>query len=114
MMNRRALPALVAVLSVACGTAEPRAPSPALSTQLAPLDAAFERAGYEYQVPAGLLKAIAYVETRVAHDSAPSLTGGYGVMQLSSREDWNLLRRAAELTGVPEAKLKLDPEANVR
>ncbi len=112
----RAALSFAALLALAaCGTGEqmqPAEPS-AKATQTSSLERAFERAAYEYQVPVGLLKAIAYVETRVSHSTQPSLAGGHGVMQLVEREDWSPLTRAAALTGQDVSRLKLDPEANI-
>ncbi len=107
---------LLVVAVAGCGL-EPDASTagPRVERGTAPLEAAFDAASREYQVPVGLLKAVAYVETRVSMlPGQASLSGGYGVMQLSTRADWNLLARAAQLTGADEARLKVDAAANVR
>ncbi|MGQ0504263.1 MAG: N-acetylmuramoyl-L-alanine amidase [Myxococcaceae bacterium] len=118
MHFRRALLVLsAAVFFIACEGAplsESVGSKQAISTSASPLEAAFDRAATEYQVPVGVLKAMGYVETRLTHDAEASLAGGHGVMQLVKREDWNTLRRAAELTGVDEGRLMLDPVANIR
>lgn len=102
-----------ALAFVGCGVEAPES-QPATAEQSSPLEASFDNAAREYQVPVAVLKSIAYVETRVKHSPERSVTGGYGVMQLVDREDWNMLARAAKLTGVDEARLKVDPDANIR
>lgn len=80
-----------------------------------PLNASFDSAAREYQVPVEILKSIAWVETRVStRANLESQTGGVGVMQLARRGDWNTLGDAARLTGVTEGQLRVDAKANVR
>ena len=74
-------------------------------------DALFTTAAAEYQVPAPLLQALAYTQTRFS--MVDSASHEHGVMALSSREDWNKLERAAQLTGRTMAQLRVDPAANV-
>ncbi len=78
------------------------------------LEGSFDAAAHEYQVPVELLKAIAYVETRVSmHEGEASRFNGFGVMQLVEREDVDTLGRAAKLTGKSRGQLKVDPAANI-
>ncbi|MFL5320080.1 MAG: N-acetylmuramoyl-L-alanine amidase [Myxococcaceae bacterium] len=117
-MNRisAALVAVAALALAGCGVEAPaeQPAAPKSEAKQSPLEGSFERAAHDYQVPVALLKSIAYVETRVRQQSEPSAMGGYGVMQLVERADWNTLQRAAELTGVDAARLKIDPDANIR
>lgn len=79
------------------------------------LEASFEAAAREYQVPVELLKGVAWVETRVsASANLESASGGLGLMQLTERDDWKLQSRAMALTGVTRGKLAVDPAANIR
>jgi hypothetical protein len=104
--------AALAVLLAACGNELPE--SPAAQKGTSSLEAAFVDAAREYQVPVELLKSIAYVETRVSPTTGGSVNGGHGVMNLVERDDWKMLSRAAALTGVDAARLKVDPVANIR
>ncbi len=104
--------AALLVLSAACASELPPAPSPSKGTSS--LEAAFEGASREFQVPVELLKSIAWVETRVDGNSPGSVNGGYGVMNLVERDDWKMLSRAAAITGVDAARLKADPVSNIR
>ena len=115
MMHRAAvLSATAALLLLGCGgqpTSQlPEAPA---AQARSPLDAAFVRAAREYQVPEPVLRGLAWVESRGEHHAERSMAGGYGLMQLVQREDWDTLARAAALLGLPEDRLKVDPEANV-
>ncbi|MBS1149627.1 MAG: amidase [Myxococcaceae bacterium] len=100
------------VLLAGCGNELPAAP--AVQKGTSPLEAAFTDAAREFQVPVELLKAIAYVETRVSPATGGSVNGGHGLMNLVEGDDWKMLSRAAALTGVDAARLKLDPVANIR
>ncbi|MCA2977258.1 MAG: N-acetylmuramoyl-L-alanine amidase [Myxococcaceae bacterium] len=101
------LPALLC-----CEGGGPRAPR---SAGRAALEAGFEAAAREYQVPVELLKGIAWVETRVSVSAnLESASGGLGVMQLPERQDWALQTRATALTGATRGQLAVDPVANVR
>jgi N-acetyl-anhydromuramyl-L-alanine amidase AmpD len=105
---------LAAALLAACapGPVEPVAATAERGSS--PLEAAFEDAAAEYQVPVAVLKGIAYVETRVNPASERSASGGRGLMQLAHRADWDMLSRAAALTGVDATTLERDPAANLR
>lgn len=85
--------------------------SPVVATGL---DGMFERVGAETGVPADLLEAIAYTETRwqmvegeVEHEGAPAATG---VMAI--RDD--VIAHAAQLAGVAEDDVRYDAESNIR
>lgn len=92
------------------------------------LEEEFDRASQEYGVPADLLKAMGYVNTRwempppdasdyeeaEPREGEPEARGNYGMMSLYKNPDRNTLGRAAELTGLPEEKLKTDRAANIR
>ncbi|AWS46569.1 N-acetylmuramoyl-L-alanine amidase [Streptosporangium sp. 'caverna'] len=87
---------------------------PAIAAPETPLAAAFDRAAATHEVPRDLLIALAYSETHLdGHGGAPSASGGYGVMHLVSNPTTHTLEKAAELTGVPAAKLRTDTEANI-
>ncbi|WP_324604324.1 N-acetylmuramoyl-L-alanine amidase [Streptomyces sp. NRRL F-5126] len=99
----------------------------------------FEAAAAEFHVPASLLLALAYQETRWdAHPGSYNTGGGYGPMDLTDvtpamaagsgagaagRRDissftrdpaLHTLGKAAELTGTPAAELRTDPRDNIR
>lgn len=123
-MNFRSLvvAALATLALLACGDPANEAAASAASTTEAapargtsPLEAAFDSAATEYQVPEELLKAIAWVETRVRHPGPKaSMTGGFGPMNLVERTDWNALERGAAITGADQGRVKLDEAANIR
>jgi hypothetical protein len=87
------------------------------------LQAGFESAAQEYQVPVELLMAMAYVNTLWEMPS-PGTTpyregdihgrGAYGIMQLMQNPYEDTLGRAASLTGLTEEELKRNRAANVR
>lgn len=96
----------------ACGSELEPAPA-AVARGTSPLEAHFAEAARAYQVPEGVLKSIAWVETRVSALPLESGSGGFGVMQLARRGDWDTLGDAARLTGADEPRLKLDARANI-
>lgn len=73
----------------------------------------FEKAADEFGVPADLLRAIAWVESRWIH-TGPSIDQGWGIMHLVDNSDSQTLPLAAKALGVPVEKVKSDPEANIR
>ena len=83
----------------------------------------FTDAAKEYGVPAGVLMAMGYVNTRwempppelsAYEDGDPHGWGGYGIMALVQNPSANTLAEAAELTGLSEEELKTDRAANIR
>jgi hypothetical protein len=110
-MKRLVSSTLLVSLFTACGVGlEPEAPVRAAS----PLERAFDDASRQYQVPVAVLKAVGFVETRLSTQAnLESGSGGVGVMQLARRGDVDTLARAAQLTGVTEGRLRVDPVANI-
>ncbi len=122
----RLLLPLAAVLLAACGeggstVVDPECDrGPALSAAPAPppatspFDAVFARAGAEFGVPAELLRAIGYAETRWQMvrgvEEFPGVPAAYGVMALRGER----LERGAALAGVAVEAARVDPVANVR
>ncbi|OKI49599.1 N-acetylmuramoyl-L-alanine amidase [Micromonospora sp. CB01531] len=79
-----------------------------------PLSAAFATAAARYDVPRDLLVALGYAETRLdGHGGAPSASGGYGPMHLTTNPSMHTLDEAATLTGLERAALRTDPAANI-
>ncbi|MEV4757096.1 N-acetylmuramoyl-L-alanine amidase [Micromonospora sp. NPDC049559] len=79
-----------------------------------PLGAAFDTAAKRYDVPRDLLAALGYAETHLdGHGGAPSASGGYGVMHLTSNPKTRTLDEAAARTGLPTALLRADTGANI-
>jgi hypothetical protein len=89
---------------------------------------AFAAAAREYGVPVSVLLGVSYLQSRWdTHRGRPSTDGGYGPMHLvdlPARHGQHqqhqqavtgpALRRAAALTGLPAARLRTDPAANIR
>jgi hypothetical protein len=82
----------------------------------------FEEAADEYDVPASLLLAMGYVNTRwempppeasAYEPGDPQGRGAYGIMQLVRNDDENTLGEASRLTGLDEEQLKADRKANI-
>ncbi|AZM44690.1 N-acetylmuramoyl-L-alanine amidase [Streptomyces sp. WAC 06738] len=88
------------------------------------LQESFAAAARQYGVPESVLLGVAYLESRWdAHGGAPSVAGGYGPMHLtdlraatgeSGGRGTQTVQRAARLSGIPAARLRSDPGANVR
>ncbi|ATB30333.1 N-acetylmuramoyl-L-alanine amidase [Melittangium boletus] len=78
------------------------------------LDAAFARAGQDFQVPAELLKGIAYAETRFemiqGHQEFEGMPAASGLMALRGDN----LTEGARLAGVSVEEARTQPEANIR
>jgi N-acetyl-anhydromuramyl-L-alanine amidase AmpD/predicted small lipoprotein YifL len=125
---RKPLAAAAALLSLAaCGPQEPTTtPEPAAvedartpaqrEAERTPyaLDGAFAKAAADFRVPANLLKAISYTETRfesvkgeVEFEGMPA---AYGVMALRGENVAN----GARLAGLSEEAVRTQPEANIR
>jgi hypothetical protein len=86
------------------------------------LEAQFDSAAREYEVPVELLLAIGYHNTlwEMPPPSAstyrkgdPEGRGDYGIMQLTQNPSRNTLGKAAKLTGLSEDRLKNDRSANI-
>lgn len=86
------------------------------------LTAEFEEAAKEYDVPASLLLAMGYVNTRwempppeaSAHKpGSPKGRGAYGIMQLVRNNSADTLGEASKLTGISEEDLKTDRKSNI-
>ncbi len=117
--HQRYLLPFVLLALAACGTEsggiDPATGEPVLTRGTSPLEDSFEQVATEYQVPVELLKGIAWVETRVqSPGTTASMTGGYGLMNLVDREDWNGLERGAALTGSDRGRIKLEETSNLR
>ncbi|HLM47979.1 MAG TPA: N-acetylmuramoyl-L-alanine amidase [Myxococcaceae bacterium] len=122
---RKPLVAAAALLSLAaCGPQEPTTtPEPAAvedartpaqrEAERTPyeLDAAFAKAAADFRVPANLLKAISYTETRFEMIRGESEFEGqqpaYGLMAVRD------VATAARLAGVSEEAVRTQPEANI-
>jgi hypothetical protein len=92
------------------------------SSPYSSLVAEFEEAAETYDVPASLLLAMGYVNTRwempppeaSAHKSGdPHGRGAYGIMQLVRNDDEDTLGEASRLTGISEKDLKRDRKSNI-
>jgi hypothetical protein len=75
----------------------------------------FEAAGKEFDVPANLLVAIGYVETRLYHvpgdaSEIDGISAAFGVMALRGES----LERGATLAGLSIAEVEKDPASNIR
>jgi N-acetyl-anhydromuramyl-L-alanine amidase AmpD len=101
--------------ALAAGPTGPSASTQASATaKRSALADAFDRAAARYQVPADLLAALGYAETRLdGHGGAPSASGGYGAMHLTSNPKVQTLDLAATLTGLDRTVLSTDPAANI-
>ena len=107
------VPALAVVMLAACGVDSPVDAAPVKVRSS--LEATFEAAAREYQVPVGVLEALGFVETRLSvQPNLESNSGGVGLIQLSRRGGVDTLTRAMTLTHATEGQLRVDPKANVR
>jgi MYXO-CTERM domain-containing protein len=108
MLRSLAIAALA--LCLACDAA--RAPAPPAG----PLQAQLEEAAARYGVPAPLLLAVAWVDSRLSmHAGVRSPDGAYGLFHLVDRGDAPealSLSRAAQLTGLSPHSLRADPGAH--
>ena len=88
--------------------------APAVVPTASPYDADFEAAGTEFGVPAAVLRAIGYVETRwqmvEGEEEFPGVPPAFGVMALRGER----LREGARLAGVSEADARHDARSNIR
>ncbi|HYO65846.1 MAG TPA: N-acetylmuramoyl-L-alanine amidase [Archangium sp.] len=118
------LATLAAALALtACGPQEPTPQqTPAAFEDVRPeaertpyqLDATFAKAGADFGVPADLLKAISYTETRwemvQGEVEFQGMPAAYGLMALRGEK----LSEGARLAGVSEEAVRTQPEANIR
>jgi N-acetyl-anhydromuramyl-L-alanine amidase AmpD len=118
--------AAAALSLVACGPQEPTStPAAAVEDSRTPaqreaertpyeLDAAFAQAATEFNVPADLLKAISYAETRFemvrGAEEFQGQSAAYGLMALRGER----LSEGARLAGVSEEAVRTQPQANIR
>jgi N-acetyl-anhydromuramyl-L-alanine amidase AmpD len=97
-----------------CSVSPSRATAPARVPDVSPYDAIFAAAGAEFRVPAALLRALSYVETRwqmvEGHEEFSGLPPAYGLMALRGER----LREGAARAGLRETLVRSDPAANVR
>jgi len=124
-MNYRVLILLAFCATVVAGIVGPGA---SVEARTGSLDAEFEAAAKEYEVPKELLLAMGYVNTRwempppEASDDeevepgvgAPEARGSYGIMQLVQNPSEDTLGEAATLSGISEERLKKDRARNIR
>ncbi|NLX23163.1 MAG: hypothetical protein GXY55_16040, partial [Phycisphaerae bacterium] len=97
--------AVCAVLTILSGVAMAHTPHIELEAvslagehpDQAALEAAFEEAAADFGVPASILKAVAFVESRWVH-AGPTVDYGYGIMHLVDNSDSQTLILAAKLT----------------
>ncbi|MFJ9522614.1 N-acetylmuramoyl-L-alanine amidase [Kitasatospora sp. NPDC101801] len=111
----------LALCSIAASAAPEPPGSPARQRQ-------FAAAAAEFDVPPGVLLAVAYQQTRwESHDGEPSTTGDYNVMGLTQADPSGsnaeppgagsapgTLAEAAALLGRPAAQLRTDPRQSIR
>jgi hypothetical protein len=101
------------VAAAACGRPDD-APGLPSERGTSPLEAAFDSAAKDYAVPASLLKAIAYVETRATGQAGlVSVSGSHGMLGIVERPDWQMGSRATALTGASIGQLDVDARANI-
>lgn len=123
----RSLSAMLGLLLVAaCGETRPPViappscvrdalplPAPARVPAESPYDAAFESASATFDIPAGLLRAIGYVETQwqmvAGHEEFEGMPAAHGVMALRGSR----VRDGARLAGVGEDAVRTVPNANI-
>jgi N-acetyl-anhydromuramyl-L-alanine amidase AmpD len=116
MRRFRTLAAVLAGAALAACSDQPvsprgEAPATPSATQL---DAVFEAAGREFDVPSALLKSMGYVETRWqmvrGEQEFEGMPPAFGIMALRGER----LERGARLAGVTAEAARSRPEANIR
>lgn len=102
-------------------TATPEAGDPYLGTSFLAIEAGydphtlFDEIAEEFGVPASLLKAVAYTESRMVHGSgAANEQGARGLMGLRETDAIDTLNEAAGLLQLTPAELVRDPVQNAR
>ena len=128
-----ALPAALVGVSMGGPPAEasPLSASSAPTAPSAVAATAYSAAAAKYGVPESVLLAVSYAESRWDdHAGAPSTSGGYGPMHLTSlgasevadlsgkqkvatAESLQTLKKASELTGLDASSLRNDVTANI-
>jgi hypothetical protein len=97
-----------------CSAAPTLTAAPAGVPDTSPYDAIFGAAGAEFRVPAGLLRAIGYVETRWqmvdGREEFAGVPAAHGLMALRGER----LREGAARAGLPERLVRGDAAANIR
>ncbi len=86
---------------------------PAEQPEQAVIEAAFDQAASEFGVPAEILKAVAFVESRWVQ-FGPTIDGGWGVMHLVESDRAETLQAAAIASGETVDALKHNALANIR
>ncbi|MER7249935.1 N-acetylmuramoyl-L-alanine amidase [Kribbella sp. NPDC000426] len=125
-----ALPAALVGVSLGGPPAE-ASPAPVKPAPSAVAATAYSAAAAKYGVPESVLLAVSYAESRWDdHAGAPSTSGGYGPMHLTSlgasevadlsgkqkvatAESLQTLKKASELTGLDASSLRTDITANI-
>ena len=77
------------------------------------LEAALDHAAADFAIPAEILKAVAFVESRWVQ-AGPTIDSGWGIMHLVDNEDARTLSDAATISGIPVELIKTDAVANIR
>ena len=107
--------ALLLIVAAGCSDS-PFSPSdtPPPVSSAAPLDTLFARAGAEFGVPASLLQAIGYTETRwemvVGHEEFEGMPAASGIMALRGER----ITEGARLIGASAEAVRTEPAANIR
>jgi hypothetical protein len=79
-----------------------------------PINAVFDQAASQFQVPAALLKTLCYMEGHLSnHSGNPSMDHGYGCMHLVKNSQADTLDQAATLLHVSADQLKTNIATNI-
>ncbi len=118
-MRHALLAVLLSFVSITAFARGHESPDPNLSSNAQQLDRMFARAADEFGVPADLLRAIAFVESRwTSHTPVieeGAMPPSYGVMGLRDDDYFgHSLVDAAAMIGRTPDELKNDPELNIR
>lgn len=73
----------------------------------------FQRAATQSGVPLAVLVGLAWEGSMLADHAGPSIDGGYGLLDLSTRPDHPTLRQAAKLVHLPPARLRSSDALNL-
>ncbi len=119
-MRHALLAVLLSLVSIPAFARGIQPPDPQLSSDAQQLDQLFARAGDEFAVPADLLRAIAFVESRWTNhapviEEEGAMPPSYGIMGLRDDDYFgHSLRDAAAMIGRHPDELKNDPQLNIR